>query len=109
MSAGSGAKRLPAIHGGRASLNAQSTVTPKTLHVVTREDLVAHYAEYDGREIVVVVILYSGEGTIMNLPVPTPPDQAEQMWVTLDVSLVRDPDRSRVDMPGFWRNKAARR
>jgi hypothetical protein len=60
------------------------------LTVVTLETLVADYRPYDNREIVIAGIVTAGpEGSMMYLPVPSPPGQAHAMFVTVPLNVSR--------------------
>jgi hypothetical protein len=60
------------------------------LTVVTLETLVAEYRAYDNREIVIAGTVITGlEGSVMILPIPSPPGQTHAMFIEMPLSVAR--------------------
>jgi hypothetical protein len=60
------------------------------LAIVTLEALVADYRPYDNREIVIAGVVIAGpEGSMIFLPIPSPPGQAHAMFVEMPLEVAR--------------------
>ncbi len=68
----------------------QPAYKPPMLPVVTLESLVADYRRYENQEIVIAAVVITGpEGSMIFLPIPSPPGEAHAMFVIMPFNVAK--------------------